>query len=128
MVELRLRIRNTIFDFGVPTRRTSIRPITFQLPTLEEAALLAGVGETGKLIPREEVFALSNPKSGPVIEGFVDSALGEFVRAQLEALAANGLPPVTCEVHGLEPFMETFEPEQTERLRDLISVSLPTES
>ena len=122
MVELRFRIRNTVFDAGVRNRRTTIRPITFHFPTLEEAALLASVDDAGKLVPRNGVFSLSHPRTGPVIEGFVDCALGEFVRAQLEALSADGQPPAKCEVHGLEPFMETFEPEQTERLRDLISV------
>ena len=122
MVELPFRIRNTVFNAGVGNRRTTIRPITFHFPTLEEAALLAAVDDGGKVIPRDQVFSLSHPCNGPVIEGFVDCALGEFVRAQLEALSSDGLPPVRCEVHGLEPFMETFEPEQTERLRDLISV------
>ena len=122
MVELPFRIRNTVFNAGVGNRRTTIRPITFHFPTLEEAALLAAVDDGGKVIPRDQVFSLSHPRNGPVIEGFVDCALGEFVRAQLEALSSDGLPPVRCEVHGLEPFMETFEPEQTERLRDLISV------
>ena len=122
MVELPFRIRNTVFNTGGGNRRTTIRPITFHFPTLEEAALLAAVDDGGKVIPRDQVFSLSHPRNGPVIEGFVDCALGEFVRAQLEALSSDGLPPVRCEVHGLEPFIETFEPEQTERLRDLISV------
>ena len=122
MVELRFRIRNNVFNNGVASRRTAIRPIAFHFPTLEEAALLAAVDDEGKLIPRDRVFSLSHPRTGPVIEGFVDCALGEFVRAQLEALSSDGLPPAHCEVHGLEPFMETYEPEQTERLRDLISV------
>ena len=122
MVQLGFRIRNTVFNAGVGNRRTAIRPITFHFPTLEEAALLAVVSDSGKVVPREQVFSLSHPRTGPVIEGFVDCALGEFVRAQLEALSSNGLPPVRCEVHGLEPVMETFEPEQSERLRDLISV------
>ncbi len=122
MVELGFRIRNTVFSAGLGTRRTAIRPITFHFPTLEEAALLAVVDGSGKVVPRDQVFSLSHPRNGPVIEGFIDCALGEFVRAQLEALSSDGLPPVRCEVHGLEPFMETFEPEQTERLRDLISV------
>jgi hypothetical protein len=122
MVELRFRIRNTVFDTGVNNRRATIRPITFHFPSPEEAALLASVDGVGKVVPRDQVFSLSFPPSGPVIEGFVDCALGEFVRAQLEALSSDGLPPVRCEVHGLEPFMETFDPEEAERLRDLISV------
>jgi hypothetical protein len=122
MVQLGFRIRNTVFNAGVGNRRTAIRPITFHFPTLEEAALLGVVNDSGKVVPRDQVFTLSHPRTGPVIEGFMDCALGEFVRAQLEALSSDGLPPVRCEVHGLEPFMETFEPEQTERLRDLISV------
>ena len=122
MVDVRFRIRNTVFDAGVRNRRTNIRPITFHFPTLEEAALLASIDAGGKMVPRDQVFCLSFPRSGPVIEGFADCALGEFVRAQLEALSSDGQPPAKCEVHGLEPFIETFEPEQTERLRDLISV------
>jgi hypothetical protein len=122
MVEVQFRIRNTVFNAGNSNRRTTIRPITFQFPTLEESALLASIDDTGSLAPRGQVFNLSYPRSGPVIEGFVDCALGEFVRAQLEALSQDGLPPSQCEIHGLEPFMETFEPENTERLRDLISV------
>ena len=60
--------------------------------------------------------------TGPVIEGFEDCALGEFVRAQLEAISQDGEPPPRCEVHGLDPFLEMAEPEQAARLRDLISV------
>lgn len=122
MVELRFRIRNAVFHAGNGNRRTTIRPITFQFPTLEEAALLASVSEGGMLVPREQVFHLSHPRGGPVIEGFADCALGEFVRAQLEALSSDGLPPGEWEVHGLEPFMENHAVEESERLRDLISV------
>ena len=122
MVEVRFRIRNTVFNAGTSNRRTAIRPITFQFPTLEEAALLASIDDGGNLVPREQVFCQSRPSGGPVIEGFVDSALGEFVRAQLEALSSDGLPPAEAEVHGLEPFIESFEPDDTQRLRDLISV------
>lgn len=122
MVELQFRIRNTVFNPGVNNRRTTIRPITFHCPSLEEAALLASIDDGGRLIPREEVFCLTRPRTGPVIEGFVDCALGEFVRAQLEALSSDGLPPVRCEVHGLEPFLESTGTEERKRLRDLISV------
>lgn len=122
MVELRFRIRGNIFDPAKAGRRNIIRPITIGLPNLEEAALLGEVDEEGRIVPRREVFYLSNPKTGPVIEGFEDSALGEFVRAQMEALSPNGEPPVRCEVHGLEPFMDGVEAEQCEKLRDLISV------
>lgn len=122
MVELQFRIRNTVFNRAVNNRRTTIRPITFHCPSLEEAALLASVDDGGQLVPREQVFCLSHPRSGPVIDGFVDCALGEFVKAQLEALSSDGLPPVRCEVHGLEPFLEAPEPEVKPRLRDLISV------
>lgn len=122
MVELQFRIRNTVFNPGVSSRRTTIRPIAFHCPSLEEASLLASVDDGGRLVPREQVFSLSHPRTGPVIEGFVDCALGEFVRAQLEALSSDGLPPVRCEVHGLEPFLEAMEPEERPRLRDLISV------
>lgn len=122
MVELQFRIRNAVFNAAVNNRRTTIRPITFHCPSLEEAALLASVNDGGQLVPREQVFCLSHPRSGPVIEGFIDCALGEFVKAQLEALSSDGLPPVRCEVHGLEPFLEAPEPEVKPRLRDLISV------
>jgi hypothetical protein len=122
MVELQFRIRNSVFNPGASSRRTATRPIAFHCPSLEEAALLAAVDDGGRLVPRDEVFSLSHPRNGPVIEGFVDCALGEFVRAQLEALSSDGLPPVRCEVHGLEPFLESFEPEEMPRLRDLISV------
>jgi len=122
MVELQFRIRNSVFNPSASNRRTVIRPITFHCPSLEEAALLASVDYEGRLVPRRQVFSLSYPRTGPVIEGFIDCALGEFVRAQLEALSSDGLPPVRCEVHGLEPFLDTMEPEDKQRLRDLISV------
>jgi hypothetical protein len=122
MVELQFRIRNSVFNPSVGGRRAATRPIVLHCPSLEEAALLASVDDGGRLVPRCEVFSLSHARNGPVIEGFVDCALGEFVRAQLEALSSDGLPPVRCEVHGLEPFLDAFEPEDLPRLRDLISV------
>src|SRR6058998_3875930 len=122
MVELRFRIRNSVFTPQDQPRRSTIRPLSLCCPSVEEAALLGEVDETGRVVPRRGVFYLSFLRTGPVIEGFEDCALGEFVRAQLEALSQNGEPPVTCEVHGLDPFVELAEPEQTERLRDLISV------
>ena len=122
MVELRFRIRNTAFSPVNPVRRATIRPIALQLPSVETAALIGEVDDGGRVVPRREVFLLSFPKTGPVIEGFGDCALGEFLRAQLEALSTDGEPPAQCEVHGLDPFLELAEPEQTERLRDLISV------
>src|SRR6266705_4483728 len=123
MVELRFRIRNSVFNVQeVPSRRATIRPLSLCLPSVEEAALLGEVDETGRVIPRRGVFFMANLRTGPVIEGFENCAIGEFVKAQLEALAQNGEPPAKCEVHGLDPFLELAEPEQAERLRDLISV------
>ena len=123
MVELRFRIRNGVFRSSrTRSRRTAVRAITLSLPTLEEAALLGEVDESGRVIPCREVFLVSFLKNGPVIEGFVDCALGEFVRAQLEALSPNGEPPERCEMHGTEPFLEILDDERSEKLRDLISV------
>src|SRR3972149_1393885 len=122
MVELRFRIRNSVFNGQVSARRSTIRPLSLCLPSVEEAALRGGGGEAGRIIPRRPVFFLANLRTGPVIEGFEDCALGEFVKAQLEALSQNGEPPPKCEVHGLDPFLELAEPEAAERLRDLISV------
>ena len=94
MVELRFRIRNNVFNVQeVPTRRPAIRPLSLCLPSVEEAALLGEVDEVGRVIPRRGVFYMANLRTGPVIEGFEDCALGEFVRAQIEALAQNGEPP-----------------------------------
>src|SRR5437867_1549486 len=122
MVELKFRMRNTDFTAQSTNRRGIVRPVSLFCPTVEEAALLGEVDEISRLVPRRGIFFLSFPRTGPVIEGFEDSALGEFVRAQLEALSKDGEPPARCEVHGLDPFLEMVEPEQTERLRDLISV------
>src|SRR6202008_1743941 len=123
MVELRFRIRNNVFNpqEGSP-RRATIRPLSLCLPSVEEAALLGEVDESGRVVPRRSVFYTGHLRTGPVIEGFEDCALGEFVKAQLEALSQNGEPPAKCEVHGLDPFLELAEPEQADRLRDLISV------
>src|SRR5207247_2915512 len=106
MVELRFRIRNSAFNAQVSTRRSTIRALSLCWPSGEEAALLGEVDETGRVVPRRGVFYLSFLRTGPVIEGFEDCALGEFVRAQLEALSQNGEPPAKCEVHGLDPFLE----------------------
>src|SRR5262245_18042317 len=122
MVELRFRIRNSVLAAQASVRRSTIRPLALLCPSVEEAALLGEVDDVGRLVPRKEVFYLSFQRTGPVIEGFEDCALGEFVRAQLEALAQNGEPPARCEVHGLDPFLEFAEPEDDERLRDIISV------
>src|SRR5262245_51833047 len=123
MVELRFRIRSSVFSTQEsPSRRSTIRPLALCLPSVEEAALLGEVDETGGVVRRHGVFYTGNLRTGPVIEGFEDCAIGEFVKAQLEALSQNGEPPAKCEVHGLDPFLEMAEPEQTERLRDLISV------
>src|SRR4029077_13779904 len=104
MVELRFRIRNTVFNAQPAVRKPAIRPLSLYLPSVEEAALLGEVDETGRLMPRKGVFNMSSPRTGPVIEGFEDCALGEFVKAQLEAVAQNGEPPARCEVPGLDPF------------------------
>src|SRR6266566_10111712 len=122
MVELRFRIRNSAFTAQSAQRRATIRPLALLCPSVEEAALLGEVDEAGRLTPRRGVFNMSSPRTGPVIEGFEDCALGEFVKAQLEALAQNGEPPARCEVHGLDPFLDFADAEEAERLRDLISV------
>lgn len=122
MVELRFRIRNTVFNSQAPVRRSAIRSLSLVCPSVEEAALLGEVDESGRLVPRRDIFFLSFLRNGPVIEGFEDCALGEFVKAQLEALSQSGEPPAKCEIHGLDPFLELAEPDRTERLRDLISV------
>src|ERR671934_2712007 len=122
MVELRFRIRNNVFSLQEAPRRATIRPLALCLPSVEEAALLGEVDEAGRVIPRRGVFFTGNLRTGPVIEGFEDCALGEFVKAQLEALSQNGEPPARCEANGLDPFLEMAEPAQTERLRDLFSV------
>ena len=102
MVELRFRIRNSVFTPPQAVRRSTIRPLALMCPSIEEAALLGEVDSAGRLIPRKGVFFMSSQRTGPVIEGFEDCALGEFVKAQLEALAQNGEPPARCEVHGLD--------------------------
>ena len=57
MVELRFRIRNNVFNTReVPSRRSTIRPLSLCLPSVEEAALLGEVDEDGRLIPRRGVF------------------------------------------------------------------------
>lgn len=122
MVELKFRIRNTVFCPANQGRRPIIRPITMGFPSVETAALLGEVDESGRLVPRTDAFVLSFTKTGAVIDGFSDCALGEFVRAQVEALSGNGEPPVRCEIHGLEPFIEMQETQRAEKLRDLISV------
>src|SRR3989454_11598681 len=122
MVELRFRIRNNVFNAQAAVRRATIRPLALCFPSVEEAALIGEVDEAGRVVPRRGVFFMTNLRTGPVIDGFEDCALGEFVKAQLEALSQNGEPPAKCEVHGLESFLELAEPEQAERLRDLISV------
>src|SRR5205085_11985537 len=122
MVELRFRIRNNVFNLQDPPRKATIRPLSLCLPSVEEAALLGEVDETGRVIPRRGVFFLTNLRMGAVIEGFEDCAIGEFVKSQLEALCQNGEPPAKCEVHGLDPFQELGEPDQVDRLRDLVSV------
>jgi hypothetical protein len=121
MVELRFRIRNSVFNTQ-PAARRAIRPLSLYFPSVEEAALLGEVDASGRVVPRRGVFFMSLTRTGPVIEGFEDCALGEFVKAQLEAISQDGEPPPRCEVHGLDPFLELAEPEQAERLRDLISV------
>jgi hypothetical protein len=123
MVELRFRIRNSVFSPSGNAQSSTVRPLALLCPTIEEASLLGGVDFAGRLIPHYGVFLTSFHRNGEVIEGFEDSALGEFVRAQLEALAQSrrGLP-ACCKINGLEPFLDLETPEETERLRDLISV------
>src|ERR1700752_2202221 len=99
MVELRFGIRKTGFEPPQAVARSTIRPLALMCPSIEEAALLGEVDDTGRLTPRKGVFYMSAQRTGPVIEGFEDCALGEFVKAQLEALSQNGEPPARCEVH-----------------------------
>ncbi|HYV33812.1 MAG TPA: hypothetical protein VE973_03110 [Candidatus Limnocylindria bacterium] len=84
--------------------------------------MLGEVDQYGRLLPNAQAFHLTFPRKGPVIEAFRDCALGEFVKAQVEALAQNGEPPARCEVQGLDPFLDPENPENAERTRDLISV------
>src|SRR5439155_1812599 len=121
MVELRFRIRNNVFNPQDPPRKSTIRPLSLCLPSVEEAALLGEVDETGRVIPRRGVFFLTNLRTGPVIEGFEDCALGEFVKAQLEGLSQDGEPPVNCEVNGLVPFLELADSDQGVLLGDFLS-------
>src|SRR5437870_473642 len=97
MIELRFRIRNNVLNPQDSPRKSTIRPLSLCLPSVEEAALLGEVDEGGRVIPRRGVFFLTNLRTGPVIEGFEDCALGEFVKAQIEALSQNGEPPAKCE-------------------------------
>lgn len=122
MVELRFRIRNSVFAAPQAVRRSTVRPLTLLCPTIEEAALLGQMDDTGKLMPRKGVFYMSAQRAGPVIEGFEDCALGELVKAQIESGCNNGEPPASCKIYGLDPFLKEAEEEETERLRDLISV------
>jgi hypothetical protein len=122
MVELRFLIRNSVFNVQDAPGTAAIRRLSLCLPSLEEAALLSEVDEKGCIIPRREVFFLTNLPTGPVIEGFEDCALGEFVKAQLEAVLENGVPPEKCVIYGLDGFLDPIEPEQADRLRDIISV------
>ena len=122
MVELRFRIRNDVFSVQEAPGEAAIRPLSLCLPSLEEAALLSDVDEKGRIVPRREVFFLANLRTGPVIEGFGDCALGEFIKAQLEAVSENGELPAKCEVYGLDGFLDLVEPEGADRLRDIIGV------
>ena len=123
MVELKFSIISNVFSCDGHPRRTTISPLTLICDSVEEAALLSDVDEMGHFSPRSEVFITDNLRSETVIEGFQDCALGEFVKAQLEALSLNGESPASCEIVGLDPFLnELGEPEQAERIRDLISV------
>lgn len=121
MIELKFRIRSGVFN-RISGRRNTIRSITLYFESVEEAALIGEVDEAGGVIPCPGVFSLSNLRTGPVIEGFEDCALGEFVKGQIEALSEFGEPPAECEIQGLDPFVETTEPEEAKQPRDLISV------
>jgi len=52
MIELRFRIRNSVFNAQVSPRKTTIRPLSLCFPSVEEAALLGEVDETGRVVPR----------------------------------------------------------------------------
>ena len=69
MVELRFRIRNNVFNpQETAVRRSTIRPLSLCLPSVEEAALLGEVDETGRVIPRRGVFYTGALRTGPVIK------------------------------------------------------------
>lgn len=119
---LNFRIRNTVFSAGRAGQRSSVRPITLLLPSVEEAALICTVDDMNRLVPRRDVFLLSFTRTGPVIEGFENCILGEFMKSQIECLCENNEPPSSCEINGLETFLEMMEPGQVEELRDLVSI------
>jgi len=70
MVELRFRIRSNVFCLQESPRRSTIRPLALCLPSVEEAALLGEVDETGRVIPRRGVCFTGALRTGPVIECF----------------------------------------------------------
>jgi len=67
MVELKFRIRNTVFTAPNPNRKGMIRPMSLYCPSIEEAALLGEVDDGGRVVPRPGIFYLSFPRTGPVI-------------------------------------------------------------
>lgn len=121
MIELKFRIRSGIFDH-ISGRRNTIRPVTLYFQSVEEAALVSGTNEAGQIVPLGDVFLLSFPPAGPVIEGFQDCALGEFVKAQIQTLLQEDESLPYCEINGLEAFLNDEDPERAARIRDLISV------
>lgn len=120
-MEMRFRIRSNVFGKSA-NRPAKVIPISLNFPSVEEAALISEVDESGRLVPSRRVFHLSFTTTGPVIEGFQDCALGEFVKAQIETLSKNGQLTPGCEIKGLEEFLDDGDPEQVDRVRDLISI------
>ena len=74
MVELRFRIRNSVFNVQeVPSRRATIRPLSLCLPSVEEAALLGEVDESANGRCQLIGFALVRRQSGGLdgVENFL---------------------------------------------------------
>src|SRR2546422_10413474 len=90
MVELRFRIRNNVFNLQEPPRKATIRPLSLCLPSVEEAALLGEVDETGRVTPRRGEFFLSNLRKGPGLGGFEDCAVGQTVNAHNDQFVQAG--------------------------------------
>jgi len=122
MVELRFRIRSTVFTGSKPNEFNRIQPLILVCKSLEQAAMLGEVNKFGGLVPNKKVFSRSFHKGQATIEGFKDCALGEFMKAQMEALSKNGIPSTRCEIHGIEPFMGSLEHEGGSQCHDLISI------
>ena len=125
MVDLKFRIRSTVLQDSAREAKSLIRPITLKIPCIEEAGLLGTVDNSGRLIPNNAVFKVSHHRTGWVIEGFIEDALGEFMKAQLESLSPSGIVPKQCEIRGLDTFLKLSREAvevRTPHFRDLIQV------